>query len=332
MAKYATIRAELTVRGLPAYGYDYFEEPEEPEDLAELQELEDNLSTLEAESTLRDTIDFSGRRMLQEGEGTESSFDVSGISSYALMKEQYELHELLLEDFKVSRDDLQKVQWFSIALLFFPIAIGGKYIYSKYTKTSFFVTSANYVDLICFLLTATFWVVTNIYDERDMRYPIFGDPYDQLKEVKFVGNAVQDIIDEKFHFDFLVAAITAVLWVRVVMLLRLTSTFGPTIVMIASMVTIVLRFLVLYILGIFTFACIGTLTLVELDAFQDLFNALRTFVMASLGNFDIIQYDQYDNWKRYYGVALHVTVLFYNMLIIVNLLIAIMSDEYGALS
>ena len=109
MAKYATIRAELTVRGLPAYGYDYFEEPEEPEDLAELQELEDNLSTLEAESTLRDTIDFSGRRMLQEGEGTESSFDVSGISSYALMKEQYELHELLLEDFKVSRDDLQKV-------------------------------------------------------------------------------------------------------------------------------------------------------------------------------------------------------------------------------
>ena len=204
------------------------------------------------------------------------------------MKEQYELHDVLLADFKIARDDLQKVQWFSIALLFFPISIGGKYIYARYTRTSFFVTTANYVDLIIFLLTVTFWIVTGVYDERDMRYPIFGDPYDQRTEVKFLGNAVQDIIEERFHFEFLVAAITAALWVRVVMLLRLTSTFGPTIVMIANMVTIVLRFLVIYILGIFTFACIGTLTLVELDAFKDLFNALRTFVMASLGNFDII--------------------------------------------
>lgn len=54
--------------------------------------------------------------------------------------------------------------------------------------------------------------------------------------------------------------------------------------------------------------------------------------MASLGNFDLFQYDELEGWKRYYGILLHVVVLFYNMLILVNLLIAIMSDEYASLS
>ena len=37
-------------------------------------------------------------------------------------------------------------------------------------------------------------------------------------------------------------------------------------------------------------------------------------------------------WKRYYAMGLHIVVLLLNMLIVVNLLIAILSDEYAALA
>ena len=103
-------------------------------------------------------------------------------------------------------------------------------------------------------------------------------------------------------------------------------------VMIGKMVTIILRFLVIYILGLLTFASIATLTLSESENFKDLFEAMRMYLMASLGSFDIYQYDNLVGWKKYYGILLHCTVLFSNMILLINLLIAIMSDSYAELA
>ena len=66
--------------------------------------------------------------------------------------------------------------------------------------------------------------------------------------------------------------------------------------------------------------------------YENLFEASKTFIMASLGNFDLYQYDITDDWKRYYGIFLHLAVLFSNMILMINLLIAIMSDTYSSLS
>ena len=74
------------------------------------------------------------------------------------------------------------------------------------------------------------------------------------------------------------------------------------------------------------------MTLSESPNFSNLFNSTRMYLMASLGNFDILQYDDLPGWKMYYGIFMHVAVLFLNMILLLNLLIAIMSDEYAALS
>ena len=37
-------------------------------------------------------------------------------------------------------------------------------------------------------------------------------------------------------------------------------------------------------------------------------------------------------WKQYYGICLHVFVLFFNLILMINLLIAIMADKYSFLS
>lgn len=71
------------------------------------------------------------------------------------------------------------------------------------------------------------------------------------------------------------ASFTAVLWFRVIIMLRLTEQFGPLTTMIANMVVIVLKFLIIYLVGIITFASVATLTLSENPNFIDLFESIR---------------------------------------------------------
>jgi len=141
-----------------------------------------------------------------------------------------------------------------------------------------------------------------------------------------------DIINGIFHIDFLMAAFTAVLWLRCIILLRLWDNFGPILVMIYNMAKLVASFLIIYLLGLLTFACIATMTLHENPNFENLYEAMRTFIMASLGNFDLYQHDLIGGWKQYFGNLLHLAVLFVNMILMINLLIAIMSDTYVKLT
>ena len=98
------------------------------------------------------------------------------------------------------------------------------------------------------------------------------------------------------------------------------------------MLIIIVQFIVVYFILLITFSSVASMTLSESPNFSNLFNSTRMYLMASLGNFDILQYDDLPGWKMYYGIFMHVAVLFLNMILLLNLLIAIMSDEYAALS
>ena len=128
------------------------------------------------------------------------------------------------------------------------------------------------------------------------------------------------------------AAITAAFWIRCIVILRLSETFGPLLVMVVAMLKIMLTFFVIFFLGLLTFSSVATLTLAESVNFRNLFEAFRIYLMASLGNFDIMQYDNLEGWKKYYAILLHVLVLFSFLILIINLLIAILSDEYAKLA
>ena len=143
---------------------------------------------------------------------------------------------------------------------------------------------------------------------------------------------IYDITNDIFHLDYLMAVITAVFWIRCIILLRLSQTFGPLLVMIYRMFVLVGIFLCIYVLGMLTFSCVAALTLTEKQEFSSLFEATRTYFAASLGEFDLNMFDDLDGWKKYYGIGLHLVVLFSNMVLMINLLIAIMSDTYVALT
>ena len=107
---------------------------------------------------------------------------------------------------------------------------------------------------------------------------------------------IYDITNDIFHLDYLMAVVTATLWIRCIFLLRLTESSGPMLVMIYEMLVLSAIFLFVYFIGIITFSCIATLTLTTNPNFENLFEATRTYIMASLGNFDLYQYDVMEGW------------------------------------
>jgi len=96
--------------------------------------------------------------------------------------------------------------------------------------------------------------------------------------------------------------------------------------MIYRMTLTIVQFFLLLLIGLVTFASIATMTLSEIDAFKNMYEAMRVYANAAFGSFDLYQYDELGGWKQYYGYGLHVAVLFFFLILLLNLLIAIMSD------
>jgi hypothetical protein len=128
----------------------------------------------------------------------------------------------MIEEFELAHDELDTILYTSILIFLFPVSIFSKFVFSSLTNQSFNFTAANLIDLTCVILVAITWYVTNLYDTRDLEEPLFTPEEDKLTHVKFFGNLISDIRSDEFRYDYLLAAVTASLWVRCLVLLRLT--------------------------------------------------------------------------------------------------------------
>ena len=225
-------------------------------------------------------------------------------------------------------NDLDLVLYVSAVTFLLPVNIFCKYVFTNLTSRNFTWTITDSLDFIIFVLVTWFWVIVEGYETTDLKEPFFSPEEDKIQAIKFIGNVIYEIYNDIFHADYLLAAITAALWLRCIILLRLTETFGPLLIMIYRMAQLVASFFVIYMLGLLSFSCVATLTLHENRNFESLYEAMRSFVIASLGNFDLYQHDEMDGWKKYFANFLHLSVLFSYMIVMINLLIAMMSDTY----
>ena len=94
-------------------------------------------------------------------------------------------------------------------------------------------------------------------------------------------------------------------------------------------------FFVLFSIELVAFACVGILSFGNLAEYENLYTTLVMFFESSLGNwnFDIYSADpKMSEAKKWYGILFHITVLLVNMLLLLNLVIAIMSDTYAEYS
>ena len=59
---------------------------------------------------------------------------------------------------------------------------------------------------------------------------------------------------------------------------------------------------------------------------------MKTYISSALGDFDLDQYEDLEGWKSKFGLFLHLTVLFMNLILMLNLLIALLTESYQVLN
>ena len=144
---------------------------------------------------------------------------------------------------------------------------------------------------------------------------------------------LEDMRTGEFHFDWLLAITTFLFWMRLLVMLRLTSTFGPLIVIMVQMTKDLSIFFVLLAIELIAFSCVGLLSFGSLPEYDSLYTTMIMFFMTAMGDWEIDLYDGLEiGYMQVAGVLFHCTVIVINLLIMVNLVIAIMTDTYAKLS
>lgn len=130
------------------------------------------------------------------------------------IEEEEHLHGHMAEEFIFVSKELDFILDVSSIAFVFPIMLLGRYIGAQKTGRSFQMTVADYFDLIIFGLVVWAWQVVENYRNTPLKIALFGPEKDTIRSIQFLTNVMDDSMDDVFHLDYLMAAITALLWYR----------------------------------------------------------------------------------------------------------------------
>ena len=86
----------------------------------------------------------------------------------------------------------------------------------------------------------------------------------------FLDAVLTDIHNGVFYFDFLLAFLVMFFWMRFLLMLKLTETFGPLLEIVMKMLVDMFIFFGVYIIQMITFASVGMLLFAEIDVFDSM--------------------------------------------------------------
>ena len=88
-------------------------------------------------------------------------------------------------------------------------------------------------------------------------------------------------------------------------------------------------FFLLFTIQLFAFACVGILCFGDIPEYDNLQDAVILFFQSSVGEWNFLIYEPLGPQKKYFGIVFHMIVICANMLLWLNLVIAIMSQTYA---
>ena len=120
------------------------------------------------------------------------------------------------------------------------------------------------------------------------------------------------------------------LWLRIILLFRLTRFLGPLVKMIQNMIADITIFMVLFSLQLVVFATMGNLLFTSTSSYNTFWQSLGTLFSSALGNFDFTYLSDNDK-SAILGTVYLVLFIILNNILLINLLIAILSNTYSQL-
>ena len=139
-------------------------------------------------------------------------------------------------------------------------------------------------------------------------------------------------IDQTFNIKITLASLISIQFTRLVFSLQVSKTFGPMVKILGSMLLNVSIFMLLFVALFLIFAAIGLLIFQDLDSFSTPTLTLTTLFSACLGNFDYTIFDPAQEVSPYVGYIYLTIFLLFTMIMLLNFLIAILSNTYANLN
>ena len=136
-----------------------------------------------------------------------------------------------------------------------------------------------------------------------------------------------DLIDELTALRFYLTILAFLLWIKFLDYLRLTKTFGVLVTIMLTMIKDLLNFFVVLLIVLLAFTSLfNILYRNDSQQYSSLYFSFQTILSAALGAFT---FDTSDNLSYSYGSTAILTVyLFLTNIILLNLLIAILTNSY----
>ena len=118
------------------------------------------------------------------------------------------------------------------------------------------------------------------------------------------------------------------LWLRVFLNNNLTKTMGPLIRIVLKMVGAMAVFLILFFLQLIVFSAIASLLFNSTTKYNGFYNSVINLFDAIMGNYSYTDFKQ-DTVGQTTGEVFIIIFMIVNFILILNLLIAILSDVYN---
>ena len=199
--------------------------------------------------------------------------------------------------------------------------------YLEHRNISYLRLEPVYWTIVCLQTIKIFY---NYFDALDM------DKEDYYAISTFFS---KDVLFLRRYFNekngYLVdhAYLMAILWVGCLLSFRQSQILGHLLKIFAHMIEDILKFLILYSIILTTFACIGNILFVRAKGkYDEFYNCFITLYGSSLGEFSYEDFEMFTTERQNLGKIYLSLFLMINLIIAMNLLIALLSTTYAELS
>ena len=186
--------------------------------------------------------------------------------------------------------------YLSMLCFSFPLKTLMTLVYASKTKTEYKLKTEDLFDIIiCSLITAWIYIHFSFWRHESANPEVAETP-----EEIFMYDIIIARENNTAHFDFLIGCIASMFWLRMILMLKLTKTFGPLIRIIEKMLKELSIFLVIWVIQLFIFTCVGFLIFGELPEYKNFADVMIMLFQSALGHWDLSIYANF-SMGRHFG-------------------------------
>ena len=225
--------------------------------------------------------------------------------------------------------------WSQLWTFAIPIQILLKYIYTRYVTQPFRFLATYFLDLVYMSLYAyVLWKHLEMSAETNSGMGI--DPNNA--DLVYIEAYNMHLSESEFNVQLVCGIMGLVGYLRFLTALRGTETLGPIISTIIYMLKDVSSFLVVWLLVILAFAQASVSMFQDVETLKSFDSSLFYWFECAFGGWDLSMYDAYlekqppsENLRRF-GIVFNLLYVAIQLIVLVNMVIAIMTDTYTTMS